>query len=198
MVKFSAKSIYSILIIISILLTLAGCSNQQKGPIACTEEAKLCPDGSAVGRTGPNCEFAPCPDVVPEKIPEIFDVKINSLACDWTVKTGDYNVKSDCVSIVSKGIAQGPVGARLELPILSWSTDKFDCGSWTLKPGALIAVGSTCIRKEGQPETTTWSVDAEGCPLKNYFDNERSHSAKIYKDDELEPKKEDRKNIVCQ
>ena len=28
---------------------------------ACTEEAKLCPDGSAVGRTGPNCEFAACP-----------------------------------------------------------------------------------------------------------------------------------------
>jgi hypothetical protein len=30
-------------------------------PRACTMEAKLCPDGSAVGRTGPNCEFAPCP-----------------------------------------------------------------------------------------------------------------------------------------
>ena len=29
--------------------------------IACTTEAKLCPDGSAVGRTGPNCEFAECP-----------------------------------------------------------------------------------------------------------------------------------------
>lgn len=28
---------------------------------ACTMEAKLCPDGSAVGRTGPKCEFAPCP-----------------------------------------------------------------------------------------------------------------------------------------
>ncbi len=28
---------------------------------ACTEEAKICPDGSAVGRTGPNCEFALCP-----------------------------------------------------------------------------------------------------------------------------------------
>jgi hypothetical protein len=28
---------------------------------ACTEEAKICPDGSAVGRTGPNCEFAACP-----------------------------------------------------------------------------------------------------------------------------------------
>lgn len=28
---------------------------------ACTQEAKLCPDGSSVGRTGPNCEFTPCP-----------------------------------------------------------------------------------------------------------------------------------------
>lgn len=27
----------------------------------CTMEAKMCPDGSAVGRTGPNCEFAACP-----------------------------------------------------------------------------------------------------------------------------------------
>jgi len=29
---------------------------------ACTQEAKICPDGSAVGRTGPNCEFLACPD----------------------------------------------------------------------------------------------------------------------------------------
>ncbi|HXV27118.1 MAG TPA: hypothetical protein VD862_03815 [Candidatus Paceibacterota bacterium] len=28
--------------------------------IACPADAKLCPDGSYVGRTGPNCEFAPC------------------------------------------------------------------------------------------------------------------------------------------
>ena len=30
-------------------------------PVACTMEAKLCPDGSYVGRTGPNCEFSECP-----------------------------------------------------------------------------------------------------------------------------------------
>ena len=30
-------------------------------PVACSQEAKLCSDGSAVGRTGPNCEFAQCP-----------------------------------------------------------------------------------------------------------------------------------------
>ncbi len=27
----------------------------------CTMDAKICPDGSAVGRTGPKCEFSPCP-----------------------------------------------------------------------------------------------------------------------------------------
>lgn len=28
---------------------------------ACTLEAKLCPDGTSVGRVPPKCEFAPCP-----------------------------------------------------------------------------------------------------------------------------------------
>ncbi|MFA6918773.1 MAG: DUF333 domain-containing protein [Patescibacteria group bacterium] len=31
------------------------------GITACTMEAKICPDGSSVGRTGANCEFAECP-----------------------------------------------------------------------------------------------------------------------------------------
>lgn len=31
----------------------------------CTMEAKVCPDGTSVGRTGPNCEFASCPKVTP-------------------------------------------------------------------------------------------------------------------------------------
>jgi hypothetical protein len=31
------------------------------GDVACTMDAKQCPDGSYVGRTGPKCEFAPCP-----------------------------------------------------------------------------------------------------------------------------------------
>lgn len=35
-------------------------------PVACTMEAKICPDGSAVGRSGPNCEFAPCPTTSPQ------------------------------------------------------------------------------------------------------------------------------------
>ncbi|MFA5000653.1 MAG: hypothetical protein WC531_00275 [Candidatus Paceibacterota bacterium] len=42
--------------------------------VACTEEAKICPDGSAVGRQGPNCEFAECP--VAQAVDETADWKI--------------------------------------------------------------------------------------------------------------------------
>jgi hypothetical protein len=37
------------------------------GKAACTEEAKVCPDGSSVARTGPNCEFAECPAAADDK-----------------------------------------------------------------------------------------------------------------------------------
>ena len=60
----------NILVVGGIIFILAlGCwfLTQQEpvstGPVACTAEAMICPDGSAVGRTGPNCEFAPCPEV---------------------------------------------------------------------------------------------------------------------------------------
>ena len=143
----------------------------------------------------------PSPPTVPPTTPQAatFDVKITSFTCTWTVKTGDYGAKSDCVRILSRGTARGPVGARLELPILAWSDDTFTCGNWTLKKGALIAVGSTCARGAGQPEITTWTVDtgSDNCPLKDYFNNERSHRVKIYNDDDLTPQKEDSKSVVC-
>jgi len=37
-------------------------------PVACTMDAKQCPDGSYVGRVAPDCAFAACP-VVPDEKP---------------------------------------------------------------------------------------------------------------------------------
>jgi|GEM_PF-3554841 len=52
-------------LIIGIFL-LSGC---RTGPFVCSDEAKICPDGSAVARNPMNdCEFDPCPEV------EEFDV----------------------------------------------------------------------------------------------------------------------------
>ena len=44
-------------------LCLQDCQKtKEKTPVViCPADAKICPDGSAVGREGPNCEFAPCP-----------------------------------------------------------------------------------------------------------------------------------------
>lgn len=50
---------FAIIALLFALLIAYGCVLQKDR--ACTEEAKICPDGSAVGRQGPNCEFTPCP-----------------------------------------------------------------------------------------------------------------------------------------
>lgn len=38
-----------------------GIGNTPDEGVYCTMDAKECPDGSFVGRSGPKCEFAPCP-----------------------------------------------------------------------------------------------------------------------------------------
>ncbi|HNY36329.1 MAG TPA: hypothetical protein PLD14_03565 [Candidatus Pacearchaeota archaeon] len=68
------------IIITLIVLLLAGVggtsyyliNKQLQKQTVCTMDAKICPDGSSVGRTGPNCEFAACPEV---KIDETADWK---------------------------------------------------------------------------------------------------------------------------
>lgn len=68
------KMIFILLVLLLVLgggsyayLFFKGQTTQPTPPItkACTQEAKLCPDGSSVGRSGPNCAFAPCPSTIP-------------------------------------------------------------------------------------------------------------------------------------
>lgn len=54
-----------VILLLAIIMILVPASTDApiggEQPRFCTEDAKICPDGSAVGRTGPNCEFAKCP-----------------------------------------------------------------------------------------------------------------------------------------
>jgi len=61
------KNIFKLVIFVIALAIIVGLAfilqllgNVSK-PVACTLEAKLCLDGSYVGRVGPKCEFAKCP-----------------------------------------------------------------------------------------------------------------------------------------
>ena len=179
---------------ITVAILVSGCVGPQPGVEPVVQGTTPVIPGTTPVTTA---STLPPPPTPPTTTAAVFDAKINSLSCTWTVKIGDYNVKSDCVRIISNGTARGPVGARLELPILSWSDDKFTCGAWTLHSGARIAVGSTCRREAGQPESTTWKVDSEGCPLKSYFSTEIGHTVKIYNDDDLTPQAQDSETAGC-
>ncbi|MBI2572624.1 hypothetical protein HYV86_02080 [Candidatus Woesearchaeota archaeon] len=41
----------------------------EEKPVACTMDAKVCPDGSSVGRIAPDCEFAACPETQIAPVP---------------------------------------------------------------------------------------------------------------------------------
>ena len=88
------------------ILLAAGCSAKKpatntppagQGQVACTQEAMLCPDGSAVGRTGPDCAFAPCPTATtipkpkpaptPAPTPNPTPISLNS-GIQGTITTG--------------------------------------------------------------------------------------------------------------
>lgn len=77
--------------------------------IACTMEAKLCPDGTAVGRTGPNCEFAACPGTV---VPSVGSI------CPQILRTLDRGIVGSDVKDLQAylGVSQtgffGPMTAR--------------------------------------------------------------------------------------
>jgi hypothetical protein len=68
--KKKNNKIFLIILLIIIIALIAGyflyqqnsVSFKQAKSVACTQDAKVCPDGSSVGRVPPNCEFAPCPD----------------------------------------------------------------------------------------------------------------------------------------
>ena len=72
-----------ILLSASILLLAAGCGKTavtpSPQPVACTQEAKQCADGSYVGRTGPNCEFSACPS--PSPTPSSAPSEPGAVAC---------------------------------------------------------------------------------------------------------------------
>lgn len=86
------KGLTSIIVLVGLLIVAALVSGgfyilkQTPTPKACTEEAKICPDGTSVGRTGPNCDFAPCPKSSPTPTDETATWKTYNPSSNWTIK----------------------------------------------------------------------------------------------------------------
>ena len=69
-----------ILIVIVSLFAIMSESVRSPAVQECTLEAKVCPDGSSVGRTGANCEFAACP-VATTTQPQIYECNGDGFVC---------------------------------------------------------------------------------------------------------------------
>ena len=98
-------------------------------PIACTQEAKMCEDGSFVGRTGPNCEFATCPEVPEEEEPitHVFDIKGFNFAFD----VGEITVKEWDTVTINFESADG---------FHDWVVDEFDAATDQVQTGGKTSV----------------------------------------------------------
>jgi hypothetical protein len=133
-------------LIISLFLSLffiSGCSKKteiQKLPPdsnmhACTLEAKICPDGSAVGRTGANCEFTPCPVIATttketgESAGITYENQEYGFVLQLTPNWQNYSVSSTPIEYGNKVIIRHPKWTKVnpyeDIPILVYPLDKW-------------------------------------------------------------------------
>lgn len=61
-----------LIVLIGVAVAIVRPLDSFRGDQACTAEAKICPDGSAVGRSGPQCQFVECPTELKEYSDESF------------------------------------------------------------------------------------------------------------------------------
>ena len=97
----------------------------EKEAVFCTQEAKLCSDGSYVGRTGPKCEFSVCPkeDLIIVQSPMAFEKISSPLTVKGMARGTWFFEASFPVRLVDengKELAVIPVQAKTE-----WMTTDF-------------------------------------------------------------------------
>lgn len=130
---------------------LAGAQTPQRY-VACTMEAKLCSDGSAVGRTGPDCEFAACP--TPVAPPSSFDCSGSGDSCP-----SGYTCIQKC----------GPPVARMDDPPPGYYCERDEIASQPRMCPICLASNTMIDAPDGpigvkdvKVGTIVWSVDRQG------------------------------------
>lgn len=100
-----------------IVLVITRSANPTPNNVACTMDALICPDGTAVGRSGPDCAFAPCPQA-PEDVPTRDDVQAHIDSKDNLIRVTSVE-RDDIVSspLTITGEARGTWFFEASFPI---------------------------------------------------------------------------------
>jgi hypothetical protein len=142
-------------------------------PVACTQEAKLCPDGSYVGRSGLTCAFAACP-VASSTAPT--SITASSTISTTSITGVNSGISATSISQVGKMPSQKigtiTIGASSAGPIelgslkLTFSGNGYTAGSSTflntvvLKDQNSVDVASSfgaTIARDAGAGTMTWT-----------------------------------------
>ena len=114
--------------------------------IACTLEAKICPDGTSVGRTGPKCEFATCPEPMVAIFPSPTDTPEAVTNPALHYRLASKNDKNPYLSF--------PIGTTIDRDIVKFGDKSYKLNTH-VGPGLcpMGATGDSCTYTD-QPDTT--------------------------------------------
>ncbi len=113
--------------------------------VACTEEAKICPDGvTVVAREGPNCEFAPCPDKTYVST-DLEKCMIIRYQCDEGMVPFSDSIGCGCEAELEKNYCTpesrlADACITLYQPVCGWFSSDVMC----IKYPCAIDVGNSC------------------------------------------------------
>ncbi len=117
---------------------------------ACTMEAKICPDGTAVGRTGPDCSFAPCP-------------------------APSVSLSSDVHPLYSAATWQSPTSASFKIGtttfsgVIATSTPSASTDNIISIAQPFVDYYNAKLTSEGYKEVSWYDADGAGGSLRSYF-----------------------------
>ena len=194
------KGISSLIVIIIILVVIIGAGgtyyfltrDTQKSTV-CTEEAKVCSDGSAVGRAGPNCEFTPCPkeDLIIVESPSAHEViksplTIKGLARGSWFFEGTFPI--EILDVNGNIIAQNFAQANND-----WMTSEFVPFEAVLTFDTPNTEKGTIVLKKDNPSGLTENEDELRIPIS--FDQRTRAIQLYYYNSEMD--KDETGNIKC-
>lgn len=150
--------------------------------VACTLDAKLCPDGSWVGREGPQCQFAACPGEVVKKTPKCISL-VNNLRTGSTDATtsGEVSILQSYLaedsSIYPEGLVTGYFGPATERAVQRWqgahgvlsSGSPETNGFGSVGPLTRFALKNVCSSVSAVPLFPTAILPTQTTPAASYF-----------------------------
>lgn len=162
--NFPLMSIAIILVAVALLATVAYVVGMQffgtksVSSKACTTEAKVCPDGSSVGREGPNCDFAACPTVTSTPDPTANWQTYTNVQYGFELKyPATYSQIQDKTKYPNSILILSSDGKLYDLVIEVWNSTKDMAKAYPTTSGNLSSMslgGSSILTflKSGNPE----------------------------------------------